>query len=147
MREQLDVAEQRFRKVVDIYRSVYGDHHYVVAVALSNVASVYMDRKDYTHAEQIFRDVVRRFSEALSADNVNTGIAHIKLGRTLLRETRFKDGEAETLAGYNILTKQTSLNTSFVRAARKDLIADYEGMGQPEKAQRYRAELAAASAN
>ena len=121
MREQLDLAEQRFRKVVEIYRSVYGDHHYVVAVALSNVASVYMDRKDYVHAEQIFRDVVR--------------------------ETRFKDAEAETLAGYNILIKQTSPNTSFIRAARKDLIADYEGMGQPEKSEKYRAELAAASAN
>jgi serine/threonine-protein kinase len=145
MREQLDEAEARFRRVVEIYRAIYGDHHYVVAIALSNTASVYMDKKDYPHAEQIFRDVVRRLTETLSADNVNTGIAHIKLGRTLLREKRYKDGEAETLAGYNILIKQTSQNTSFVRAARKDLIADYDGMGQAEKAQKYRAELATTS--
>jgi len=147
MREQLDEAEARFRRVVEIYRAVYGDRHYVVAVALSNIGSVYMDKKDYPHAEQIFRDVVRRFTETLSADNVNTGIAHIKLGRTLLREKRYTEGGAETLAGYNILVKQTSPNTSFVRAARKDLIADYEGMGQPEKAEKYRAELAATAAN
>lgn len=146
MREQLNEAETRFRRVVEIYRSIYGDHHYLVAIALSNVASVYMDRKDYLHAEQVFRDVVRRFTETLSAENVNTGIAHIKLGRTLLRQKRYKDAEAETLSGYDILTKQTSPDTSFVRAARKDLIADYEGMGHPGKASRYRAELAASAA-
>jgi hypothetical protein len=38
-----------------------------------------MDKKDYPRAEQLFRDVVRRLSETLLADNVNTGIAHIKL--------------------------------------------------------------------
>ena len=145
MREHLDEAEARFRRVVEIYRSIYGDHHYVVAIALSNTATVYMDKKDYPHAEQIFRDVVRRLTETLSADNVNTGIAHIKLGRTLLREKRYKEGQAETLSGYDILSKQTSPNTSFVRAARKDLIADYEGMGHPEEAEKYRAELAAAT--
>lgn len=147
MREQLDEAEARFCHVVEIYRSIYGDHHYLVAIALSNIASVYMDKKDYLRAEQVFRDVLRRLTEALAADNVNTGIAHIKLGRTLLREKRYKDAEAETLAGYNILTKQTSPNTSFIRAARKDLIADYEGMAESAKASKYRGELTAMDAH
>jgi hypothetical protein len=49
----------------------------------------------------------------------------------------------ESLAGYNILMKYPSPESSFIRAARKDLIAAYEGMKQPEKAVKYRAELAA----
>jgi serine/threonine protein kinase/tetratricopeptide (TPR) repeat protein len=145
-RNQWDAAEASFRRVVDIYRAVYGDHHFKVGIALSNVASTYLDRKDYARAEQIYRDVVRRNTEALSADNVNTGIARIKLGRTLLRENHYAEAEVESLAGYNILIKYPSPESSFIRAARKDLIADYEGMKQPEKAAKYRAELAAAEA-
>jgi len=143
MRDQYDEAEARFSREVDIYRAVYGDHHYLVATALSNLASVSMDKKDYPHAERLFRQVVKLYSETLSPDNVNTGIAHIKLGRTLLREKKFGEATEESLAGYNVLIKQTSTATTFVHAARKDLVADYEGLNLPEKAEKFRAELVA----
>jgi eukaryotic-like serine/threonine-protein kinase len=146
MRNLLDDAEAKFRRAADIYRSIHGDRHFYVAVALSNVGSIRMDKKDYPAAEQIFRDVVRRFNESLGSDNVNTGIARIKLGRTLLREKRFANAEAETLAGYNILRKQTSPSTSYLRAARKDLVAEYDALKQSEKSAMFRAELLATSA-
>jgi serine/threonine-protein kinase len=91
--------------------------------------------------------VIRRYKETLPADNVNLAIAHIKLGRTLLHDNRYKDAEPETLAGYEILVKQSSPSTSFIRAARKDLAAEYEALNQPQQAARFRAELAAAAAN
>jgi serine/threonine-protein kinase len=147
MRDKLDEAEARFRRAVDIYRAVYGDHHYLVAIALSNVAGISMDKKNYPRAEQLFRDVIRRYSETLPADNVNIGIAHIKLGRTLLRQNRYADAEPETRAGYEILIRQSSPSTSFTRAARKDLAAEYEALNQPQKAARFRAELAEVTAN
>ncbi len=49
--------------------------------------------------------------------------------------------------GYEVLTKQSSPSTSFIRAARKDLAAEYEALNQPQQAARFRAELAAAAAN
>jgi serine/threonine-protein kinase len=147
MRDQLDEAEVRFRRSADIYRAVYGDHHYLVAIALSNLAGIYMDKKDYPRAEQLFRDVVRRYQETLPGDNVNLGIVHIKLGRTLLRQNRYRDAEPETLAGYEILIKQSSPSTSFIRAARKDLAAEYGALNQPQQAARFRAELETAAAN
>ena len=147
MRDRLDEAEARFGRAVDIYRAVYGDHHYLVAIALANVAGISMDKKNYPRAEQLFRDVIRRYGETLPADNVNTAIAHIKLGRTLLRENRYQDAEPETLAGYEILTRQSSPSTSFIHAARKDLAAEYEALNQPQKAARFRAELADVAAN
>ena len=98
-------------------------------------------------AEKIFRDVIRRYSETLPADNVNLGIAHVKLGRTLLRQNRYADAESETRAGYEILIKQSSPSTSFTRAARKDLAAEYDALNQPQQAARFRAELAAVAAN
>ena len=146
MRDHLDEAEARFQRAADIYRTVYGDHHYLVAIALSNVAGISYDKKDYPRAEQLFRDVIRRYKETLPADNVNLAIAHIKLGRALLHENRYKDAEPETLAGYEILIKQSSPSTSFIHAARKDLAAEYEALNQPQQAARFRAELAAAAA-
>jgi serine/threonine protein kinase/tetratricopeptide (TPR) repeat protein len=146
MRDHLDEAEARFQRAADIYRTVYGDHHYLVAIALSNVAGITYDKKDYPRAEQLFRDVIRRYKETLPADNVNLAIAHIKLGRALLHDNRYKDAEPETLAGYEILIKQSSPSTSFIRAARKDLAAEYEALNQPQQAARFRAELAAAAA-
>jgi serine/threonine protein kinase/tetratricopeptide (TPR) repeat protein len=143
MRDNFDEAERRFRRVASIYREVYGDHHYLVAIALSNVAYGYLNKKDYARAEQLFRDVVRRFTETLSADNVNTGIARIKLGRTLLRQNRFNEAEEETMAGYQVLAKQTNPSNSFLQAARKDLAAEYEALNRPEIAAKFRAELAA----
>jgi len=145
MRNLLDDAEAKFQRAADIYRSIHGDRHFFVAVALSNVGSIRMDKRDYEVAEQIYRDVVRRFTESLGSNNVNTGIARIKLGRTLLREKRFAEAEVETLGGYNILQKQTSPSTSYLRAARKDLVAEYDGLKQPEKSARFRAELLATS--
>ena len=146
MRDQLDEAEGRFRLTVDIYRAVYGDHHYLVAIALSNLAGIAMDKKDYPRAEQLFRDVIRRLRETLPADNINTAIAHVKLGRTLLRENKYTDAETETRAGYELLMKQSSPSTSFTHAARKDLAAEYDALQQPEKAARFRAELVQATA-
>ena len=147
MRDHFDEAGARFQRAADIYRSIYGDHHYLVAIALANLADTYFHKKEYPRAEQLFRDVVRRFQETLPADNVNLAIAHVKLGRTLLHRNRYKDAEPETLAGYEILIKQSSPSTSFIHAARKDLAAEYEALNQPEKAAQFRAELANAEAN
>ena len=81
----------------------------------------------------------------MPTDNINLGIVHIKLGRTLLRQNRYADAEPETLAGYEILIKQSSPSTSFIHAARKDLAAEYEALNQPQQASRFRAELADAT--
>lgn len=144
MQNEYDEAEVRFRRVADIYRTVYGDHHYLVAIALSNVAYNYVNEKDYPRAERLFRDVVRRFTETLGPDNVNTGIARIKLGRALVRQQHYGEAETETRVGYDILIKQTSPSNSYLRAARKDLVAEYDALKQPEQSAKFRAELAAA---
>jgi serine/threonine-protein kinase len=134
-------AEEKYRRAATIYRSVYGERHYLVGIALSNVAYMQMQQRDYSNAEAQFRQVIQLFTESLSADNVNTGIARIKLGRTLLRAGRPGEAQAETLAGYGILAKQTSPATSYLRAAREDLVAAYEALHEPEKALRFRQEL------
>ena len=36
--------------MLDIYRAVYNNHHYLIGIALSNLAGVYVGRKDYARA-------------------------------------------------------------------------------------------------
>jgi eukaryotic-like serine/threonine-protein kinase len=139
----LDEAEADFKREVEIYRSVDGDEHQNTAIALSNLATVYSKRKQYARAEAAFRDILQRFGRVLPADNLNVGITRIKLGDALTGEQRYQDAEVELLAGYGILAKQTSSQISWLKAAREDLVTVYGALKQPDKAARFRAELAA----
>jgi len=138
-----DEAETCFRRLGVIYRAVYGEKHYLVAVAVSNLASVFMARNDFPTAEQMYRDAVGRFSEAQSPNHVNTGIARIKLGRSLLRQKRYDEAETETFAGYGIVSKQAAPTVSWLTSAREDLAAIYDARHEPKKAAMMRAEAAA----
>jgi serine/threonine-protein kinase len=124
-----------------MYHRIYGDHHYLIALATSNLATAYMGKKDYVRAEAMFRDAVRRYSETQGPAHFNTAIARIKLGRALLRERRFADAQVETRAGYDILVKQANPAMSFLQNARKDLAAEYDSLGQHSTAERFLAEL------
>lgn len=140
--DRYDEAEAAFRRMAAIYKQVYNDKHYLICIAESNLASVYLARKQYPQAEALFRDVIARYSGLLAPDHMNVGISRIKLGRTLVREKRFADAVKETRAGYEIVVKQSDPAISFLRAARQDLIAEYDALAQPALAARFRAELA-----
>ncbi len=88
------------------------------------------------------REVVRRFTEALSADHLYAGIARIKLGRALIRQHLCAEAEAQSLAAYGILMKQTSPSVSWLKSARENLAEEYDALNQPEKAAKFRGELA-----
>ena len=137
-RDHYDEAERDFQRMLQIYRAIYGDKHYLIGVATSNLASTYLGRKDYPRAEQAFRDAVRVLSETQGPEHLNTAIARIKLGRTLLRERKFGAARDETLAGYQILVKQVNPAISFITAAKKDLAAEYDSLGQSDKAAQFR---------
>jgi len=139
---RLDEAEAAWSRMAGIYKKAYNDRHYLIGIALSNLASVYVKREQYPRAEALYRDVLARYEGLLAPDHVNVGITRIKLGRSLLRQRRYAEAAAESLAGYEILIKQANPGVSFLKAARTDLALAYEALKQPEKAQRFRAELA-----
>jgi len=141
-RGKLDEAEALSSRVLAIYRTVYSGKHNLIGTALANLASVYMAQRQYARAEPLFREAIGIFTTTQGAAHLNTGIARIKLGRTLLRQRRYAEAARETLAGYQILTKQTDPGVSWLVAARKDLVAAYDSLKQPQKAAKFRAALA-----
>jgi serine/threonine protein kinase/tetratricopeptide (TPR) repeat protein len=141
-RNRFAEAEVLARRVLAIYRTVYGGKHAFTGVGVSNLASVYVAQQQYARAEPVYREAIDIFTEAQGAEHLNTGIARIKLGRTLLRQGRYAEAVRETLAGYQILTKQTDPGVSWLVNARNDLVAAYDSLGQPDKGATFRAELA-----
>ena len=141
-----DAAKSYYNQAIDAWRTMYGDKHPYIATAVSNLGSICLMQKDYPCAERYFRESVRRLDSA-SPHSLNNAVAHIKLGRTLLNEQKFSDAEANTLSGYNYLIANVAQSNSFLGNARKDLAAIYDGLHQPEKAARFRAELVQAAAN
>jgi serine/threonine-protein kinase len=139
--DRYDDAERYAERVLDIYRAAYPPGHQFIGVALSNLASVDVARGRYVRAEERYREAIAVFSSGLAADHVQIGIGRIKLGRALLRQRRFADAARESGAGYEILVKQTDPAISFLRAARIDLAAAYDTLGQPDRAARFKAEL------
>jgi tetratricopeptide (TPR) repeat protein len=141
--KKLDDAEADYHRMLDIYREVYGDRHYLIAVALSNLSTVQMRRGNFVEAERLMHDVVQRFTTALSADHMSTGIARVKLGRTMIKQKKWTAGAAEARAGYDILVAQKSQQAVWLKMAREDLGAAYAAVGDTTSATRFSAELAA----
>ena len=71
------------------------------------------------------------------------GVSRIRLGGALLGQHRYAEAGVERLAGYEILSKQTSPTVKWLQTACKDLAEEYDALKQPGKAARFRAELAA----
>ncbi len=141
-----DEAKASFRRVIGIYKQVYGEKHYLLGIGTSNLGSAYMAAKQWREAELLFREAAAMFEATQGPEHLNTAIARIKLGRTLLRQGRASDAVDATLAGYRILGRQANPAVSWLQSARTDLAEAYSAMGQPEKAEPFRKELAAVKA-
>ena len=138
-------AERFDRQALDLIRTflaVYHGKHYLIGIAESNLGSALLALQQYTRGEPLFRDAIALYTETQSPEHLNVGIARIKLRRALLRQGRFAEAATESLAGYEILSKQMAPGVSWLVFARKDLVAAYDSLKQPEKAARFRAELA-----
>ena len=119
--KRLDDAEAAYRRMLDIYRKVYGDNHYLIAVAMSNLSTVAMRRGTSQRPSDMMHEVVARFTSSLSPEHMSTGIARIKLGRTLVKQQKWSTGAAESRAGYEILVKQKAQQQVWLKMAREDL--------------------------
>lgn len=137
---QYSSANKYFTEAMDIWEKVYGDQHQFIAIGYSNLGSVCMAENNYSCAEKNYREAVRRL-DAASPDGLNDAVAHLKLGRALLKEGHFSDAAPNSLFAYQYLVKHVNPTNSYLANARKDLVAIYEAQHQPDSAARFRAEL------
>jgi eukaryotic-like serine/threonine-protein kinase len=140
-------AERDDSRVADIYRQAYGDQDYRVAVALGNLASVYQAEKHYAKCESLLLDVIGRFTRAVGARNINTGMARVRLGMALLQDGKYRASVEQSLAGYEILDKQMNPDSGWIEGARRDLAEGYTELGEAQNAEEFRAKPATVTAS
>jgi serine/threonine-protein kinase len=139
-RKDWDAARSYFTQAMDTWKQLFGDQYPSIAVAYSNLGSVCLEEKNLPCAEQQYREAVRRF-DATSANSLNDAVAHMKLGRALLREHKFAEAEQHSLLGYKYLVKQMTPTDRFLTSAREDLAEISTALHKAEDAARYKAEL------
>ena len=137
-------AEAFYTRQRDIYRELLDPTHYLHAVASSNFAVLNLERGDLAAAEMLFREALAQYRRALPADHPTTATIQVRLGGVLVQEKRFAEAQGLILAGHAVLVKATP-DLKWLAAARKDLVAIYEALGQPDRAARFRAELSRAA--
>lgn len=142
-RGQIDAAVAGYTRMLSIYRAIYGDGHYYVGVALGNLAGALVEKREYDRAVQLLHTALDVYAKTLPADHQYVAVAHIKLARTYAAARRFGLAEQEGITGYTLLTKKPNTSAAWLESARKVLVQVYDSLGQPDKAKRYRDELAA----
>jgi len=143
----LGEAQNYYDRALDMNRSLFGDESFRVGIEVANLADLYSAKKDYPHAEALYRGAFQRFTAAFPPGNINIGAVQVKLGHTLVLERRFRDAEPFLLRGYEILTKQTSPSVKWLQDARRDLVAVYDFTKDSEKAQKFRSEISSETAS
>lgn len=133
-----DEAQAMWLRTERIYRTIHGEHHWLLGVARSNLGSVLMRKAQYPEAERYLRSAVALFTESQGAAHLNTGIARIKLGRSLLNQRRYREAAAESAGGLAVLRALDEAPQGFIDAARTDLAAAYEQLGDTERAATFR---------
>ncbi len=141
---RLDDARKYFERMIAIYRKVYDDKHYLIGLAYSNLGGAYAEGARYADAERCYREALRRYGETLPAGHLYVGITRLKLGRTYLKSRRYVEAERETRAAYDIVVAQAEPSVRWLENARNDLVAEYDALGKPAEAAKFRAELAQA---
>jgi tetratricopeptide (TPR) repeat protein len=143
--KQLDEAEADFQRMLDIERALHKNGHERVGVALANLASVAAERQDYPRAEQLLRETLAIYAKLGFTDQVRVGYARASLGHALLGQKRYADAHSESLAGYEILNRRASSQSSALPQARRDLAEELVALGKPDEAAHFRAEAPAAA--
>jgi tetratricopeptide (TPR) repeat protein len=128
--------------MVEVYRAAYDDHHYLIGIAYSNLASVYTRSGDSERAEANLLEALARFEATLPPDHLNIAIARIKLGELFTDLGRYAQAEEQLRTGYDMLVTDVNPAVHWLTTARRNLTSAYDALGDRQQAARFAAELA-----
>ena len=101
----MDDAEADFHRMADIYRWVYAGKHYYIGIAESNLAEVYVEKKNYKEGERLFS---RSPQYVCPNPSVRPPASGNRAGQARARDspaTPYSAAESESRAGYELLMK------------------------------------------
>ena len=143
-RGDLAAAKRHLIRAIQINKALYGVGSQFTAMSNFDLAEAYLKEGRNARAEEMLRGAVSALVADLPANDNRIGAAKASWGRALLRERRYVEAEKQLSAGYRILEKQTHPSADRMMETRRDLVAVYEALKEPDKAAKYRTQLAAA---
>ena len=146
-RKQYAESLDYFVRTEKIERATHGDRHidYGATVLVQGTVNVAMG--NWARAEELFRRAVGIYEAAgMPQGEGGDGSGWWQLGMALLGQKKFKEAETVSLRAYEQFKKRGNFLSGLIPDVRANLAAIYEGLGQPEEAARFRAELEAATA-
>ena len=143
LQRNLPEAEANFSRSLEIDTKLFGEKEYKTAVAASDLAGVLVKERQFERAEKIARPAVSALTARPLPGNMSVGAVQLNLGEALLGQKRYRDAEAPIVAAHAILTNQPVAFKAKLDDSRRDLVIIYTALKEPDKAEQYRAELAA----
>jgi tetratricopeptide (TPR) repeat protein len=141
-RNQEELAKRYFEHALAIWTVVYGNNHPFIGLTYANLASVAMDRRQYQVAATLLRKALQVYSISAPSEGYNAAVAHIRLGRVLLRTAHYEDALPETLEGLHFFGSLGGANNQYREGAEGDLKLILAHLGDSALAQQARQEMA-----
>ncbi len=132
-REQWNAGAEYDIRAADIYRRTLGAKNQATLSAQNNLASVYLKLGEYQRAEKIFSQTVAVLVEQNLGETLNAGITHIKLGRALVRQRRYREADIQLREGCAIVSEKAGPSAQWIVAVRPDIAEVQAALARNEK--------------
>jgi serine/threonine protein kinase len=148
-RGRYDEAIDYLVRTEEIERKTVGELHTDYAVTVLVQGAVNLVRGNYARAEELLRRADAIYAAAARSSGNHAegdGTGQFYWGTAMLGQGKLKEAEAASLAAYEIFKRRGVFLSGLLPDVRANLAAIYDGLGEPQKAARFRAELEAAKA-
>jgi serine/threonine-protein kinase len=140
---RLTEAERAYRQTLAIYRAALPSGHVLVSGSLMGLGAVLTDRGQPSQAEPLLREALRLRVGQFGPTDRRTAKAQRVLGVCLTSLGRQREAEQLLLESHRTLGSATNwYHRTLWRQTARDLVALYDGMGRPDQAAVFRAQLA-----
>jgi tetratricopeptide (TPR) repeat protein len=140
---KLAEAETLFRESIETGRAQMGDDHPTVALSRLNLAATVRDLGRPAEAEPLYRAALVVFVPAFGEAHLYTNSARAGIGGCLCDLNRHAEAEPELLRAYEQFRSTLGPTHARTIAVANRLVSVYEALGAPDRAEAFRAVLAA----
>jgi len=133
--QQWGLAEQTYKRALDVDRRVLGDDHPRVAGHLHNLAVVAQNMGDLKLAESLYLDAIQRQERAYGDRHPETAAARGNLGLLLQRQGRLAEAEPQLRSALEVILSlygPDNYNVGYARVSLAMLLHDQGKLGAAE---------------
>ncbi|MCG8408381.1 MAG: tetratricopeptide repeat protein [Phycisphaerales bacterium] len=138
---QYDKAQEVYEQCLTARRRVLGDKNRMTLEVISDLGIVYYRRQQFEKAVELFKEAVESSRETLPADHDDRGTFLNLLSLALHKHGKTEESLPYVKEAYKIWSKTRGPTHPRTVLLADNLVKAYEFLGQPEKAEQWKAKL------